>query len=212
MSKLVQLVSRGARAVGNGFAAVGRGIASAASATGNFLSRHWAATAAVVLGLIAFAAVTAALIFFWPATIAAIAGLSVTLPFVGAVAPFAFLSALSIPAAAAVVGAFAFAATIVASAVVNVFAAAYNALDRFFNPTKTNGGKKGPKVGNDEDFEESATHLKGLGGRKGHKNERDLEDTHGHGFDLRRGGQKGRVVEEEEQLLADSQQSLSNSH
>lgn len=163
---LKRFVNDSVEAVGNAFVAVGRGIAAAASATGNFLKKHWAATSAVVLGLIAFAVVTVALAFFWPATITAIASLSVALPFLGTVAPLAFLTALSTSAGAAVVGAFAFGAVLAASAVINAFAALYNGLDRFFNPPKGNGRTRIQPL-NDENYDDSSfQHLSRLGRRR----------------------------------------------
>ncbi|MBA2710656.1 MAG: hypothetical protein H0U57_08715 [Tatlockia sp.] len=116
--------------------AASKAISAVTKPIGDFLRKHWVSTAVVMLGLVVFAAVITLLVFAWPAFIGAAAAATMTLPLIGTVAPLAFLSSLSIPAAAAVLGSFAFAGFIVASGIfagaVNLVVKAYNAIDNYF--------------------------------------------------------------------------------
>lgn len=102
----------------------------------DFLNEHWVSVGVVLLGLVIFALVTALLIFTWPAFIGTVAGITVTLPIIGTIAPMLFLSALSVPAAATVLGLFAFAGFIVGSALlagsIYVLNYVYSKLDNWF--------------------------------------------------------------------------------
>lgn len=107
------------------------GLSYTASAVGRFLYRNWKFIVAGALALVAFAAVTAAIVFFWPAVIGAIGAIGFTLPIVGAAVSFGFLNTLAIPAAAAVIGAVAAGAAFAASLVVMAGIWAVNKIDGF---------------------------------------------------------------------------------
>ncbi|OCH98980.1 hypothetical protein A8135_09505 [Legionella jamestowniensis] len=93
-----------------------------------FLRQHWAATAAVVLGLLtAAAAVTAAIMF--PPSILAIAGFSAF-----GFTPFAFLASMATPAAVATIGAMTFAASLAASTLFNAVVGVYNFMNAKITP------------------------------------------------------------------------------
>jgi hypothetical protein len=80
------------------------GVVAAWNGFTGFVGRHKYAIAVGFLGLIAGAAFAAALVFFFPATIGTIIGLTAALPFVGAPVA-AFLSSIGLIGAAAVIGA-----------------------------------------------------------------------------------------------------------
>ncbi|KTC88102.1 MULTISPECIES: hypothetical protein [Legionella] len=83
--------------------AITGGISKAWNGLTGFLGRHKYAIGVTLLSLIGGAALTAALVFFFPATIATIIGFAAALPFVGAPVA-AFLSSLGLVGAAAVIG------------------------------------------------------------------------------------------------------------
>lgn len=94
----------------------------------NFIRKHWGVFSALALALLTAAAV-ATLIVLFPPALPALIGFTAF-----GVAPFAFLSALSLPAAAAVVSAVAFVASTAISALVNAFGITYNRLDKLITP------------------------------------------------------------------------------
>ncbi|WP_133140932.1 APC family permease [Legionella maceachernii] len=96
---------------------VGGAIVGAAQAIGQFIKDHKYAIAITALAIVGGAALTAGIIFFWPAIVASAAAFTVALPTIGTVAPLAWLSTLSLPAAAAVLGAFAAVGTMIAGGV-----------------------------------------------------------------------------------------------
>lgn len=96
---------------------VGGAIVSAAQAIGQFIKDHKYAIAVTALAIVGGAALTAGIIFFWPAIVASAAAFTVALPTIGTIAPLAWLSTLSLPAAAAVLGAFAAVGTMIAGGV-----------------------------------------------------------------------------------------------
>ncbi|MFV0821732.1 hypothetical protein [Legionella micdadei] len=91
--------------IGDGFKAIG-----------NFIKDHKYAIGVVALSILGGAALTAAIIFFWPGVVAAAAAFTVALPTIGTVAPLAWLASLSLPGAAAVLGAFGIVGGMVAGA------------------------------------------------------------------------------------------------
>ncbi|WP_133134915.1 hypothetical protein [Legionella nautarum] len=81
-----------------------------------FLGRHKYAIGVSLLALVAGAALAASLVFFFPATIGTIIGLTAALPFIGAPVA-AFLSSIGLVGAAAVIGGVASAVGMAAGAV-----------------------------------------------------------------------------------------------
>jgi hypothetical protein len=116
--------------------AVGAAIKAVTKPIGDFLNKHWVSVAVVLLGLIVFAAAMTLLVFAWPGVIAVVGAATVTLPIIGTIAPLAFLSSLSIPAAAAVLSTAAFVGFVAASGLVigaiNLLHTAYKAVDKWF--------------------------------------------------------------------------------
>ena len=145
MANFRQTLAKAWNSVKKGAAYVGQGITNAFAAIGNFLGRHWLAVATVLLGILAGAAVAAAVFFIWPAIVASLAAFTLTIPAfiatligVATLAPLAFLTGLSLPVAAAIVGGLAVAATLAAGVVLagvaNVLSGIYTGLDNKFNP------------------------------------------------------------------------------
>lgn len=114
------------------------GTFNAAKATVEFFGRHWGITTAVIFGLVAAAAATAALILFFPGTIAVLSAFTFTLPLFGAIAPLGFLGAMNIFGACALVGGVgAFAGAIGLSALVHAGHAVYEFFNELFTPNNT---------------------------------------------------------------------------
>lgn len=126
--------------------ALTRSISAVTKPIGDFLRKHWVSVVVVMLGLVVFGVITALLVFAWPAFIATAAAATVTLPLIGTVAPLAFLSSLSIPAASAVLGSFAFAGFVVASGIlagaIKTVVEIYNYIDNFFTGDLPNEGRQ----------------------------------------------------------------------
>lgn len=97
-----------------------------------FMARNWKTISAILLAAAIGAGIAALIVFAFPAVIPAIAALTLTLPLIGTIAPFAFLATLGTVAATAVIGAV---TGVVAFAGLELFHAAVavtNLIDRAF--------------------------------------------------------------------------------
>ena len=112
-------------------------MATAVLETAKFFGRHWKLTLAIAIAVLAAAVVTALLILFFPGTIAVLSAFTVSLPLFGAIAPFAFLGAMNIFGACALVGALAAPATLITVGLWNVGHWIHNKLHELFTPKVT---------------------------------------------------------------------------